>query len=67
MIKPTHFETCLDPNCERKWCVDRRNAKCIANDDCLVESKSDRCIYCHTKFYCTGYGWCDLHGEHGTP
>lgn len=67
--KPTHFDLCQDQNCERKWCVDRRNADCTKTDDHLVEgkvgSKLNRCVYCHAKFFCSGYGWCDLHGEHG--
>lgn len=25
MTKPTHFDVCIDENCERKKCVDRRN------------------------------------------
>ena len=63
--KPTHFESCTDKNCKRKWCVDRREAKCKDNGGCLVEEYSDRCVDCHVKYYCSGYGWCDLHGEHG--
>lgn len=63
-MKLTHFEGCIDENCERKWCVDRRNADCLKKNDCLVD-KSDRCIYCHTKYYCSQYGECDLHGDHG--
>lgn len=67
MRGPSHFETCIDESCERKWCVDRRNAKCHKSGECEIAegSKTNRCIYCHIKFYCSGYGWCDLHGEHG--
>lgn len=69
MGKPTHFELCQDENCERKWCVDRRNSKCnyLGKAGCELadNSKTNRCIYCHTKYYCSGYGWCELHGDHG--
>lgn len=63
----SHFELCMDPNCEFTWCVDRRNAKCLKDNDCEVEvnSKTNRCKWCHTKFFCSGYGECDLHGDHG--
>lgn len=62
-----HFEVCIDENCERKWCVDRRNAKCLIEDTCEIALRdtSDRCQWCHTKFFCSGYGHCDLHGDHG--
>lgn len=62
--KPTHFETCMDDNCERKWCVDRRNARC-KGIDCTLEKGKTRCPECHREFFCSGYGSCDLHGEHG--
>jgi hypothetical protein len=63
----THFDICQNENCERKWCVDRRNAKCIKEDGCEIEAKSktNRCKWCHTKFFCSGYGECPLHGDHG--
>lgn len=63
--KLTHFEAYIDENCERKWCVDRRNADCQGECEVEPERKTDRYIHCHTKFYCSSYGWCDLHGEHG--
>lgn len=63
--KIAHFETCIDENCERKWCVERRNAPCYQNTELCETKKSDRCIRCHTKYFCTGYGWCELHGDHG--
>lgn len=66
--KAAHFETCIDPNCERKWCVDRRNAECLKNDYCEVprgSTTSGRCIWCHTQYFCSGYGECELHGDHG--
>lgn len=64
--KPSHFETCIDENCERKWCVDRRNADCYKTGDCeVVSRRTNRCVYCHIEFFCSGYGACDLHGEHG--
>lgn len=69
MKKRPHFELCTDPNCARKWCVDRRNSKCfdVGHVGCELaeKGKSDRCIYCHTKYICSGYGWCELHGDHG--
>lgn len=62
--KPVHFDTCIDENCERKWCVDRRNAPCSKDGDCTVD-KGTRCMYCHTEYFCSDYGECDLHGDHG--
>jgi hypothetical protein len=64
-VKFSHFDLCIDENCERKWCVDRRNAECLKNDDCEVTAHSNRCKWCHTEYFCSGYGECDLHGDHG--
>lgn len=63
-LRPSHFETCIDENCERKWCVDRRNAKCAKEGHNLTENGT-RCTDCHEQLYCSGYGWCEIHGEHG--
>ncbi len=68
MRKPSHFDICIDENCERKWCVDRRNADCLKKKDCLVKKdngKVGRCVYCHTKYVCSGEAECELHGSCG--
>lgn len=73
MRKISHFDLCMNENCERKWCVDRRNAACLkavktrGEADCEVErgSKTNRCKWCHTKYFCSNYGVCELHGDHG--
>lgn len=48
--KPSHFETCLDENCERKWCVDRRCAPCTKAGGHVVDPVTMRCQGCHEKF-----------------
>lgn len=66
IMKNIHFDLCIDENCERKWCVDRRNALC-KDMDCELND-SDRCKFCHVKFFCTcneGGSWCDIHGDGG--
>lgn len=65
--KPGHFDVCIDENCERRWCVDRRNATCLKTGSCEIQTEKykDRCRWCHTRYFCSGYGECDLHGDHG--
>lgn len=42
----------------------REAGKRCADDDCEVD-KNYKCIYCKVQYHCSGYGWCDVHGEHG--